>query len=137
MVFYYIAGYQVGWYEQGLQKSERWYESTDWGRADDKHFDPFAPIVNREYLDKFPEYKYSAVNLYRGVDILKYLRYYDFYESFRLIYATDKFVATVSYVFHKFTSPFSLVVLSKCFREISLLSALKQPSVYSHSSAYR
>ena len=50
MVFYYIAGYQVGWYEQGLQKSERWYESTAWGCAEDKYFDPFAPIVNREYL---------------------------------------------------------------------------------------
>ena len=69
MVFYYIAGYQVGWYEQGLQKSERWYESADWGCSEDKYFDPFAPIVNREYLDKFPEFKYSAVNLYRGVDI--------------------------------------------------------------------
>ena len=79
MVFYYIAGYQVGWYEQGLQKSERWYESVAWGCSDDKYFDPFAPIVNREYLDKFPEYKYSAVNLYRGVDILKYLRYYKQY----------------------------------------------------------
>lgn len=79
MVFYYIAGYQVGWYEQGLQKSERWYESTAWGCAEDKYFDPFAPIVNREYLDKFPEYKYSVVNLYRGVDILKYLRYYKQY----------------------------------------------------------
>ena len=62
-----------------MQKSERWYESTDWGCSDDKYFDPFAPIVNREYLDKFPEYKYSAVNLYRGVDILKYLRYYKQY----------------------------------------------------------
>ena len=79
MVFYYIAGYQVGWHEQGLQKSERWYESTAWGSSDDKYFDPFAPIVNREYLDKFPEYKYSAVNLYRGVDILKYLRFYNQY----------------------------------------------------------
>lgn len=83
MVFYYIAGYQVGWYEQGLQKSERWYESTAWGRADDKYFDPFAPIVNREYLDKFPEYKYSVVNLYRGVDILKYLLYYKQYPQIR------------------------------------------------------
>ena len=79
MVFYYISGYQVGWYEQGLQNGQRWYESTEWGYADDKYFDPFAPIVNREYLDKFPEYKYSAVNLYRGVDILKYLRYYKQY----------------------------------------------------------
>ena len=79
MVFYYISGYQVGWYEQGLQNGQRWYESIEWGYADDKYFDPFAPIVNREYLDKFPEYKYSAVNLYRGVDILKYLRYYKQY----------------------------------------------------------
>ena len=83
MVFYYIAGYQVGWYEQGLQKSERWYESTAWGCAEDKYFDPFAPIVNREYLDKFPEYKYSVVNLYRGVDILKYLLYYKQYPQIR------------------------------------------------------
>ena len=79
MVFYYIAGYQVGWYEQGLQKSGRWYESTSWGFSDDKYFDPFAPIVNRKYLDKFSEYKYSAVNLYCGMDILKYLRYYKQY----------------------------------------------------------
>lgn len=67
MVFYYISGYQVGWYEQGLQKGQRWYECSDWGFAEDKYFDPFAPIVNREYLDKFPEYKYSAVNLYQGI----------------------------------------------------------------------
>ena len=79
MVFYYIAGYQVGWYEQGLQKGQRWYESTEWGWQIDKMFDPYAPIVNREYLDNFPEYKYSAVNLYQGVDILKYLRFYERY----------------------------------------------------------
>ncbi|MGN1053123.1 MAG: PcfJ domain-containing protein, partial [Candidatus Scatosoma sp.] len=79
MVFHYISGYQVGWYEQGLQKFPRWYESSTWTYAEDKYFDPFAPIVNREYLDKFPEYKYSAVNLYRGVNILKYLRFYKQY----------------------------------------------------------
>lgn len=79
MVFYYISGYQVGWYEQGAQNSPRWYEDTEWGYADDKYFDPFAPIVNREYLDKFPKYKYSAVNLYKGVDVLKYLRFYEKY----------------------------------------------------------
>ncbi len=79
MAFYYIAGYLVGWYEQGLQKGQRWYESTEWGWQIDKMFDPYAPIVNREYLDKFPEYRYSAVNLFNGVDILKYLRYYEQY----------------------------------------------------------
>ena len=79
MALHYIAGYSVGWFEQGAQTAPRWYESTEWNYADDKYFDPFAPIVNREYLDKFPEYKYSAVNLYRGVDVLKYLRFYKQY----------------------------------------------------------
>ena len=79
MVFYYISGYSVGWYEQGTQNAPRWYESTEWDYSDDKYFDPFAPIVNREYLDKFPKYKYSAVNLYKGVDVLKYLRFYEKY----------------------------------------------------------
>ena len=76
MVFYYISGYQVGWFEQGAQNSPRWYEDTEWCYAGDKYFDPFAPVVNREYLNKFPKYKYSAVALYRGTDILKYLRFY-------------------------------------------------------------
>ena len=79
MVFYYISGYSVGWYEQGTQNAPRWYESTEWDYSDDKYFDPFAPIVNREYLDKFPKYKYSAVNLYKGVDVLKYIRFYEKY----------------------------------------------------------
>ena len=79
IVFYYISGYIVGWFEQGLQKGPKWFESVEWDYSDDKYFDPLAPIVNREYLDKFPQYKYSAVNLYKGVDVLKYLRFYEKY----------------------------------------------------------
>lgn len=79
IVFHYLAGYSVGWYEEGLQKEPRWYESTEWGWQEDKLFDPFAPIVNTEYLDKLPEYKYSAVNLYQGDEVLKYLRLYEKY----------------------------------------------------------
>lgn len=79
MVFHYIAGYSVCWFEQGAQNAPRWYENPEWGCADDEYFDPFAPIVNREYMNKFPKYKYSAVNLYRGVDVLKYLRFYEKY----------------------------------------------------------
>ena len=79
IVFYYISGYIVGWFEQGLQKGPKWFESVEWDYSDDRYFDPFAPIVNREYLDKFPQYKYSAVNLYKGVDVLKYLRFYEKY----------------------------------------------------------
>ena len=77
MAFYYIHGNVVGWCEQGLQRYPKWYEYAEWGYGEEKYFDPFAPVVNREYLNKFPEYKYSAVELYRNEDILKYLRYYE------------------------------------------------------------
>ena len=79
MAFHFLSGYTVGWYEQGAQTAPRWYEDTEWGYSYDKYFDPFAPVVNREYLDKFPKYKYSAVNLYNSVDVLKYLRFYEKY----------------------------------------------------------
>ena len=72
--FTYIAGYTVGWHEQGLSKYPDWYESNDWGWASDDSFDPYAPIVNRDYiLQHFPEYKYSAVDRYTGIHVFKYL----------------------------------------------------------------
>ena len=76
--FTYIAGYTVGWHEQGISKYPDWYESKEWGWASDDSFDPYAPIVNREYiLQRFPEYKYSAVDRYTGVNVFKYLRLYE------------------------------------------------------------
>lgn len=79
MVFYRLGGYKVGWYEEGLQKKPKWYESDEWDLSYDNLFDPYAPIINREYLVKFPEYKYSAYNLYHEVEIFKYLRTYEKY----------------------------------------------------------
>ena len=73
----WIAGYSVGWYEQGLQKQPKYYESEKWYCADDKYFDPFAPIVNREYALKFEKYKYSLANEYTYQDYIKYLRIYE------------------------------------------------------------
>ena len=76
--FTYIAGYTVGWHDKGLSKYPDWYESKDWGWASDNMFDPYAPIVNRDYvLQHFPEYKYSAADRYMGVDVFKYLRLYE------------------------------------------------------------
>lgn len=77
MIFHYIAGYKVGWFYEGLSKVKNWYESKEWGWGEDKMFDPYAPIVNIEYLTKYPEYKYSAYELYSGVDIFRYLRIYE------------------------------------------------------------
>ena len=78
--FTYIAGYSVGWHEQGISKDPDWYESKEWGWASDDSFDPYAPIVNRDYiLQHFPEYKYSAVDRYTGIQAFKYLRLYEQY----------------------------------------------------------
>ena len=79
IAFYYISGYSVGWHAEGLTKDPKWYESEEWGWHEDKMFDPHAPLVNRDYLAKFPEYKYAAWELYNGADILKYLRIYEQY----------------------------------------------------------
>ena len=77
MIFHYIAGYKVGWFYEGLSQVKNWYESKEWGWGEDKMFDPYAPIVNIDYLAKYPEYKYSAYELYKGVDIFRYLRVYE------------------------------------------------------------
>lgn len=75
----YMGGYRVGWFEQGLTKAPYWYESTMWYSADNKYYDPYAPIVNKNLIDKFPEYKYSAYKQYPYEDLLKYLRMYEQY----------------------------------------------------------
>lgn len=67
MVFYYIAGYQVGWYEQGLQKSERWYESTAWGFAG-RNISPFSFTSASKILKKetshFLAFSISSLRLF-------------------------------------------------------------------------
>ena len=72
-----IAGYKVGWYDLGLTTYPKWYENARWGYQQDKYFDMYAPIVNKEYLSKLKEYKYSAWQLYDGVSIIQYLRLYE------------------------------------------------------------
>ena len=76
MCFYYISGYHVGWFEEGLTRTPKWYESSDWGWAEDKYFDPHAKLVNKDFVAKFPEFKFSAFNLADGDRINQYLRTY-------------------------------------------------------------
>ena len=77
MAFHFMGNYSVGWYAEGLTKTQRWYEDGSWGWHYDRYFDPYAPVVNKEYIPKFPEYRYSAYELYDSEDILKYLRLYE------------------------------------------------------------
>ena len=80
MYYTYIGGYSVGWHAEGLTSYKPWYEYNEWGWTVDNLYDPYAPIINREYiLEHFPEYKFSAIDGYTGVDVFKYLRLYEQY----------------------------------------------------------
>lgn len=76
-------GFRVGWYAEGIQKQDKWYE-RGWCWADEKYYDPYAPIVNAEVVDKLPEYKYSAYKQYTYTDLFKYLRTYEKYPQAEL-----------------------------------------------------
>lgn len=76
--YFYIGGYVVGWFEQGLQKTPKWYETPYWCEAYSE-FEPRAPIVNPEYALKFPAYRYSHADKYTYTDLLDYLRIYEEY----------------------------------------------------------
>lgn len=79
IAFCSLGGYSLGWYEEGLSRNKKWYEDGEWGSVDDKYFVLYAPIVNKEYLEKFSEYQYSAYGLYSNDDLFKYLRIYERY----------------------------------------------------------
>lgn len=79
MVFHYMAGYRVGWYAEGIQKTKRWYDDLEWCTSEDKYFDPWATVINMEYLGKWKAYRYSAYGLRNGYHILQYLRIYEQY----------------------------------------------------------
>ena len=84
MCFNYISGYITGWYAEGLSKYQKWYEGG-WGTADDKYFDPYAPVVNIQVVTRLARYKYSAIELCEDTNIFKYLRTYERYPQLEYI----------------------------------------------------
>lgn len=74
MVRYFMGTLAVGWYEQGLSKEPKWFEDKEWGWHNDNMFDPYATCVNKEYVKKIPELKYSALEFYEYGDVIPYLR---------------------------------------------------------------
>ena len=73
---YYGMGYSVSWYNEGLTKHKKWWDSIDWYYAPDKAYDPYARIVNRELIGTIPEFKYSQYDKYPMNETLPYLRLY-------------------------------------------------------------
>lgn len=86
MEYCYCAsmGFRFGWYEEGLQKYEQWFE-RGWCWADDQYYDPYAELINPDFIDRLPEFKYSAYKLYHGYDIFKYLRLYKQYPQLEML----------------------------------------------------
>lgn len=86
MEYCYCAGmgFRFGWYEEGLQKYEQWFE-RGWCWADDKYYDPYATVINPHFIDRLPEFKYSAYKLYQGCNIFKYLRLYSQYPQLEML----------------------------------------------------
>lgn len=86
MEYCYCAGmgFRFGWHEEGLQKYEQWFE-RGWCWADDQYYDPYAELINPYFIDRLPEFKYSAYKLYQGYDIFKYLRLYRQYPQLEML----------------------------------------------------
>ena len=76
---YFGYGFRVGWHAEELQSYSKRFEDGKWYSAGAKYYDPYAPLINRGVVGKFPEYKYSAYQLYEGRDIINYLRLYEKY----------------------------------------------------------
>lgn len=85
IIFYFISGYVVGWFAEGLTSEPKWYEDNEWGHNDDKHFRIHCPIVNKEFALTFPQYTHSAVDNYPYSDIIKYLRLYEKYPEMEML----------------------------------------------------
>ena len=47
IVLHFMGNYSVGWFDEGLQKYRKWYESEDWGWQEDRYFYIRCPILNK------------------------------------------------------------------------------------------
>jgi len=79
MEYSYMGGYRIGWHAEGLTSYKKWFEGGGWGYADCKYFNPYATLVNPEYVSRFNEYKYSGYTYFKGRCIIQYLRLYEKY----------------------------------------------------------
>ena len=84
MAYFSIGGYTVGWYAEGLSSYQKWYETEYWDWAEDKYFNPYAPVINIEYVFRFPQFKYCAIDLVHTTEVLKYLRLYEKYPQMEM-----------------------------------------------------
>lgn len=76
---------KVGWFREGISKYMTWND-YDWGWNDDRYFNLTSAIaVNKDFILTLPEYKYSAIDLYKYHDVLNYIRLYEQYPQAELL----------------------------------------------------
>ncbi len=134
----YMGGYKVGFYAEGMRQynEPRWFEDGKWYECDDKYFNPYTRLINPEYAYKTPELKYSACDLYKGEDIIAYLRMYEKYPIAEMLVklglsslALSKQIldkATKDKSFRKYLGKNRETIKSKCYYVSSILNAYKQ-----------
>ena len=76
---YVYLGYNVGWYDEGISKNKKPYNDNKWQEAEDKYYNVTCRIINKNYALKIDDLKYSAVDKYPYLDVLKYLKIYKQY----------------------------------------------------------
>ena len=86
MMKYILGGYSVNWFYEGLGTCQAWYANGQWDWNYDKYLDPGGHLMNVDYIiKKFPQYKYSGVDLTTHYKLLEYLRLYEQYPQIEML----------------------------------------------------
>lgn len=84
------GGYITSWYSEHLTRNKPCYKPGVWYESDDKYYHLlFAPIVNAQEIyakiKTYPQFKYSAIELYNGDNPIEYLRKYQQYPQLEML----------------------------------------------------
>ena len=100
--YFTIAGYVIGWHDIKACSRKKYWEDGIWYSCNGKYFDLYAPCINLDYLDRFPEYQYSEYKNAYYTEILSYLRLYEeFPEAEYLVKSGLKYYATSKTILKK------------------------------------
>ena len=100
--YFTIAGYVIGWHDIKACSRKKYWEDGIWYSCNGKYFDLYAPCVNLDYLERFPEYQYSEYKNAHYKEILSYLRLYEqFPEAEYLVKSGLKYYATSTTILKK------------------------------------
>ena len=67
------------WYEEYASQRRKPFEDGKWYECERRYYNPYSLLVNENYLNRFPKYKYSAYEKFNGKCVLEYLRIYEEY----------------------------------------------------------